>query len=193
MAVVGGIVGLDAGQADEVGVEVVVLLSSQIGEVGLERVGGTPLDTPLCTVEHGLVVHAGKMLEVQSIQELQELAIFPLAQFPLSLARIQCSLPGLLVNSIVKLFPVKYDALGRVLDAEGEWRVERGIEGTTEDNVARCKGAVKEYRLGHPGKRIGQGIDPEIGGVKKVIVGIVHRGVEDAVGGEVNKVGTRIV
>ena len=70
MAVVGGIVGLDTSEADEVGVEVVVLLSSQIGKVGLERIGGTTLDTPLCTVEHGLVVHAGKIVEVQSIQEL---------------------------------------------------------------------------------------------------------------------------
>ena len=124
MAISRGIIGLNSSQTDEVGIEVVVFLTSHVGEMGLEGVGGATFDTPLGAVEHGDVVHTADMLEIHGIQQHKELSVLFLVQFSLSFMGMIGCFPCMLVDGIIQFFPIEYVAGSGVFDAESERRME---------------------------------------------------------------------
>ena len=105
-----GVVGLNASQLDEVGIKDGVLFSGHVGEMGLESVGGATFDAPLGTVEHGDMVHAADMVEIQAIQQIQELTVFFIIQFSLSLKEMIACFPCMLVDGIIQLLPIEHVA-----------------------------------------------------------------------------------
>ena len=165
IAVFRGIVGIDVGQGDEVGIKGINFHAAQVGEVCFEGVGCTTFDDPLGTVSHWPVSASRLVVEVKWGKEIHQFAVFVLTQFAIALDRIICGGQSMFNNGIVdivELGPIELSLLPATLYTEAKWRMERWVKGKAEDSVAGCEGAVVQHWLGHIGKILGESTYPEI-------------------------------